>query len=257
MKLTYTLPLLVAFGGLASAQGDLTAIQIMRKTDTEHRANDERGEVDMVLVAKDDQRQRRKLEIMTKKGEGDDDKTLIRFLDPPTVRGTAVLTHEATGRADDQWLYLPALQKKKRIASSNRTQRFAGTDFTFEDIRSEDFEAYDYKKAGEEVVNRQACYVIEATPKPDTTSGYSKRRIFVEKERFLIHKIEFFDKRDRHQKTLELARFAQIDGLWRAEQSMMSDHQRGTKTVWRFASRAINPGLPDAAFTERALERGS
>lgn len=257
MKLALSLPLVLWLSGIASAQAELSALEIMRHTDQDHRANDERGEVDMVLVDKDDQRQQRKLEIMTKKGEGDDDKTLIRFLEPPTVRGTAVLTHEATGRADDQWLYLPALQKKKRIASSNRTQRFAGTDFTFEDIRSEDFTAYDYSKVGEEVIDRQSCYVIEAKPKDPSTSGYSKRKIYVEKERFLIHKIEYFDQRERHQKTLELRRFVQVSGLWRAEQSMMSDHLRGTKTVWRFSSREINPGLPDSAFTERALERGN
>jgi outer membrane lipoprotein-sorting protein len=255
--LIVSLCLSTAAAGSAVAQDDLSALEIMRKTDSDHRATDERGEVDMVLVSKDGKRQRRKLEIMTKTGEGDDDMNLIRFLEPPKVRGTAVLTLEATGRADDQWLYLPALQKKKRIASSNRTQRFAGTDFTFEDIRSEDFEAYDYAKAGEEVVDRQSCWVIEATPKEGTTSGYSKRRIFVEKERVLIRKIEFFDTRDRMQKTLELRKFEQIDGHWRAAQSMMEDHLRGTKTVWRFDTREINPGLPDSAFTPRALERGS
>ncbi|MCW8141574.1 MAG: outer membrane lipoprotein-sorting protein [Planctomycetota bacterium] len=241
----------------AWAQQDLTAEQIVRRADRDHRSRDERGVVEMVLISEaDDQRQLRSMEILGKTGEGDDDLNLVRFLAPPTVRGTAVLTVEATGRADDQWLYLPALKKTKRIASTQRTQRFAGTDFTYEDLRTENFAAWTYRKLDDARVADVDCFVVEATPRDAEETGYSKRVISVEKARFLIHKVEFFDKQGRHHKTLVNRDWEQVQGLWRSRQAMMEDHQRRTKTIWRFTERAINPGLPDGTFTEANLERG-
>lgn len=249
--------LVLVAAAAAWAQQSLDGEQIVRKADRDHRSRDERGVVEMVLVSEaDDQRQLRSMEIMGKTGQGEDDSNLVRFLAPPTVRGTAVLTLEATGRADDQWLYLPALRKTKRIASSQRTQRFAGTDFTYEDLRSENFAAWTYRKVDDARVAEADCFAVEAAPKSGDETGYSKRVIFVEKARFLVLKIEFYDKQGRHAKTLTNRDFEQVEGLWRARQSMMEDHQRRTKTIWRFTERQINPGLPDNTFTEATLERG-
>jgi len=247
---------LTAAAAPAALAQDLSAEEVMRRADGDHRADDERGLVDMVIVGDDDSRQRREMEVLIKTGEGDDDMNIMRFVAPANVRGTAVLTVEATGRADDQWLYLPALRKTKRIASSQRTQRFAGTDFTYEDLRSEDFEGFDYRFGDDAELEGRACYVVIATPKDGHESGYSRREIYVEKERFLVHKIEYYDARERHQKTFEARGFEEVDGLWRASMSGMEDHQRGTQTVWRFKERDINPGLPDSTFTVRTLERG-
>lgn len=250
---------LVAGAALAD---DLTGEAIVRKADKDHRSKDERGVVEMVLVAADGQKSRRVMEILTKTGEGDDDLNLLRFVEPATVRGEAVLTVEASGRADDQWLYLPALKKTKRIASSQRSQRFAATDFTYEDLRTEDFARNSYKKLADAKVDEGGgkqtdCFVVEATPKEPDSSGYSKRLVYVDKARFLVLKVEFFDKQARHQKTLQNRGFEQTgaEKLWRATQSMMDDHLRRTKTVMRFTERAINPGLPASTFTEAALER--
>jgi outer membrane lipoprotein-sorting protein len=250
------LALVLAIAAGALAQQELDGEQIVRRADRENRSRDERGVVEMVLESESGERQLRSMEIMGKTGEGEDDLNLVRFLAPPTVRGTAVLTVEATGRADDQWLYLPALRKTKRIASTQRTQRFAGTDFTYEDLRTESFAAWTYRKLADARAGDADCFVVEATPKDLEETGYSKRLLYVDKAKFLIHKIEFFDKQGRHAKTLENAGWEQIDGLWRSRQAKMEDLQRRTKTVWRFTERAINPGLPDGTFTEANLERG-
>lgn len=256
------LPALILAAAVAGAQQpDGEAEKILRKADRDHRSRDERGVVEMVLI-EGDQKQLRSMEILGKTGEGDDDLNMVRFLAPPTVRGTAVLTVEATGRADDQWLYLPALRKTKRIASTQRTQRFAGTDFTYEDLRSENFAAWTYRKLPDAQVTVEEgqgavdCFVIEATPRDAAETGYSKRVLYVDKARHLIVKVEFFDAQQRHHKTLTTRGWEQVQGLWRARQSMMEDHQRRTRTVWRFTERAINPGLPDGTFTEANLERG-
>lgn len=259
------LPGAIVLGGLAAltlapaAIGDdaMSGEAILRKADKDHRSTDERSVVQMVLVAANDERQRRVMEVLTKSGQGDDDLNVLRFLEPVNIRNEAVLTIEATGRADDQWLFIPALRKTKRIASSQRSQRFAGTDFTFEDLRTEDFPRNTYKTLADSQVDGSACYVVEATAKEADSSAYGKRQLHVDKARFLILKVEFFDKQGRHCKTLLNKGYEQVQGLWRPKEAMMEDLIRSTKTVMRFTERTINPGLPESTFTEAALERGA
>jgi outer membrane lipoprotein-sorting protein len=251
--------LAAALSGQARAQ-DLNGEQIVRKSEDMNRAKDEKGVVDMVLVTSSGKKERRSMETYYKQGSGEDDFNLLRFLSPPKVRGTSLLTREATGRPDDQWVYLPAFKKSKKIASNKRTNRFAGTDFTFEDLRTEDYSANTYKKLADKTLSRKTgpapCYVVEAKPKSPDLSGYSKRLIFIEKKRFLPLEVHYYDKKDRHQKTLTSRGFEKIDGLWRAKRSMMEDHLRNSKTLWQFSERKINPGLADSLFTKRNLERG-
>ena len=230
--------------------------EIMRRTDKDHRSKDERGVVEMILVTDSGEKQARTLEICAKTGEGEDDMNLVRFLTPPTVRGTAVLTVEATGRADDQWLYLPAMKKSKRLASGDKTQRFAGTDFTYEDLRTENLSGFDYQRTGEEKLGDFQCWIVEARPKQGTQSGYSLRKLWVDKDRFLIHKIEYYDPKGALLKTLENKGFEQVSGLWRAKGAIMKDVQRKSETRWRFSEREINPGLPESTFSVAQLERG-
>ena len=189
-----------------------------------------------------------------------DDSNLLRFRDPVTVRGTALLTREATGRADDQWVYLAAFKKAKKIATSGRTNRFAGTDFTFEDLRTEDFDANTYKRLKDSKKDiakvSKPCYVVESKPKKPEVSGYSRRVFYVEKERMLTVVVELYDHKKRHHKTLTSRDFEKLQGLWRAKRSMMQDHIRKTKTLWQVTERKINSGLSDSLFTKRSLERG-
>jgi outer membrane lipoprotein-sorting protein len=243
------------------AAQDLDGEHILRHCDRDNRSHDERAVVEMILEDEQGQRQTRTMEILGKTGEGEDDMNLMRFLTPATVRGTAVLTIEATGRADDQWLFLPALHKSKRIASTQRTQRFAGTDFTYEDLRSENFAANRYVKKDDAQVTQEGkqipCFVVEATATDPESSGYGKRTLYVDKARFLVLKVEFTDRQGQPLKTLESRDWEQVQNLWRSRTSLMTDVQRHTKTGMRFTERQINPGLPDTTFTEANLERGS
>lgn len=239
---------------------DLTGEQIVRKAEVDNQAKDEHGVVSMILVTRDGKQRRRTMETFFKKGEGEDDSNLLRFRSPPTIRGTALLTREASDREDDQWVYLPAFKKSKKIASNKKTNRFAGTDFTFEDLRTEDYAANTYTKKEDTKVEDGGksldCYTVESKPKNTDLSGYSRRVIFVEKARFIIVKVDFYDHKKRHHKTLSSRGFEKVDSLWRAKRSMMMDHQRGSKTLWEFSERKINPGLSDSLFTKSSLERG-
>ena len=244
---------------LASARDvKLTGKQILRLVDTQHRAKDEVATVELVLVdAKGAKRKREMRTTFKAAAKGDDDKTITTFLSPPDVRGTAVLTVEQSGRADDQWVFLPALKKAKRIASSHRSNRFAGTDFTFEDLRTEDFSASTYARKADVTVKGERCYVVEATPKAGKSSGYSKRVIVVEAKRNLIMEIRFHDKAGKLKKTLQYGAYEKVKGLWRTKFALMSDHQRKTKTAMRFVKRKLNSGLSDRLFTVSAIERGA
>jgi outer membrane lipoprotein-sorting protein len=258
------LPLLAApllgllLSGLACAQeGELTGEKILRTVEKTHRSKDEVALVEVVLVDAENKRRKRSMRTLFKAGEDENDKTITEFLDPPDVKGTAVLTVEASDRADDQWIYLPALKKAKRIASANRTNRFAGTDFAFEDLRTESFTANTYTREPNQKLGKTPVFVVVATPKPKRVSGYSKRVLYVEQERFLVHKVEYYDKAGKLKKTLTNKSFKKVQGLWRTEIAAMSDHQRKTKTVMRFGKRKINKGLPKSRFTVVSLERGS
>jgi len=98
---------------------------------------------------------------------------------------------------------------------------------------------------------------VEATAKPDIESGYSKRVMWIDKERLVIPRTEFYNSRGEKQKTLRLLDFSEVEGLWRSRGSVMEDHLRGSKTVWRTKERQINPGLDETTFTVRSLERGA
>lgn len=250
----------------APAQERLSGLEIMRRADRANRSRDEKLTVDVVLSVgsgADERRERRTMEIYTwTDPDGEDDKSLVRFLEPPTVRGTALLTHETTGAPDDQWVYLPALRqegqgaKARKIASSQRTQRFAQTDFTYEDLRTEELEANRYERKDDARVGEDAVFVVEATPTDPERSGYSKRLLYIDQGRWVPHRIEFFDAQGRHQKTLENRGWTQVQGLWRAELTQMQDLQRGSRTLWRTSDRKVDPGLPDNFFTVITLERG-
>ncbi len=246
---------LAAAASLAVA-GDLDGETIVRRADQMHRSKDESGVIEMVLVSADDRKQRRDLKMLFKAGEDGNDNHVLQFLSPPAVAGTALLTIEASERSDDQWIFLPALKKSKKIASADRSNRFAQTDFTYEDLRTEDFERNTYQRLQDGEVGGAAVYVVEAKPRQGASSGYSKRVLYVSKDRFLTHQIDYYDPKGRHQKTLRNLGFAQVSGLWRPNRAVMEDHQRGTKTLWRFSQREINPGLGDSLFTVASIERG-
>ncbi|MGH7295145.1 MAG: outer membrane lipoprotein-sorting protein, partial [Polyangiaceae bacterium] len=160
---------------------------------------------------------------------------------------------------DDQWLYLPELRKTKRIAGSSRALSFAGTDFSNFDMRTEDLARHDYKRLDDGTAGGRACYVVEATPKNDDVkeeTGYSRRTISIDKERWTVLQCVYYDKDGKLLKTLTTEGETQVDGLWRPVRVTMANVQEGTKTVvLHDRGREINKGIDDEKFTKRALER--
>jgi hypothetical protein len=189
------------------------------------------------------------------------DKVLIRFLAPRDVEDTGLLTWEAPGGDDDQWLYLPASRRVKRIAASGKKTRFMGTDFSYEDLRPENLEANRYTAHGVEPIDGQDCHVVEAVPANEreaADSGYSRRRIWVRKDNHAVVKREYYDKRGRLEKVETMRKLVRVkDSVWRTDEFEMHDVQNGTRTVATVESRAVDRGLTADFFTEGELMRGA
>jgi hypothetical protein len=187
-------------------------------------------------------------------------RTLMRFLAPRDVENTALLTWERQDGDDDQWLYLPATRKAKRIASSGKKNRFMGSDFAYEDLRPENLALHTYRLVGREPVDGQPCFVIDAVPANErhaADSGYSRRRLWVREDIYLTVKQEYVDKRGRLEKIAFGRRFVNVKAsAWRADELEMQDVQAGTRTVLVAERRAVDQGLDDSFFTQAELTRG-
>ncbi len=255
-RLALVAGLLVLAPAAAPAQSGL---EIMQKQRALHRVRDEEEHQRVRLVSRSGSVRERAFVRWVKSGTGDLEKILVRFTAPRDVEGTGLLTWEARDGDDDQWLYLPATRRAKRIAASGKKNRFMGTDFAYEDLRPESLALHRYTLAGEETVDGHACFVVEAVPATErqaADSGYSKRRIWVDRTSYVVVKREYYDKQGRLEKVEQLRRFVHVTGsVWRADEVEMHDVRDGTKTVIAIESRAVNRGLTDDFFTEAELTR--
>ena len=186
--------------------------------------------------------------------------SIIKFLSPADVKGTGFLVNENSESADDQWLYLPAFNKSKRISSSNETDNFVGSDFTFEDINREDLDEFSYKFLTETDIDGQACYKIQAIPKSDDKikeSGYSKRELFIRKDNYVLVKANLYDKKGILSKIYSTDNIKQIEGTqkWRAYTYQMANVKNSHKTIIVITKLEVNKGLAKELFTLKNLEK--
>ena len=200
--------------------------------------------------------------ITFSKDYGKDIKSISYFLAPANVRDTALLTWDYDGieKGDDQWLYLPALKKVRRISSSDRGDYFMGTDFTFEDIKTTpELEDYHWARTGSETLDGFDVWVVEAEPRTDALKrnlGYAKIRYYVRKDIHMYVKVDFWDRKGQELKHLVSTGIEEIDGIWTATGGVMSNVQTGHRTELIFSKHQYNNKLSDRVFSERMLKRG-
>ena len=186
---------------------------------------------------------------------GDGDKSLFVFDQPRDVQGTALLTHAHANTPDDQWLYLPALERVKRISASTRSGSFMGSEFSYEDMSAPEVEEYTYRYLRNEPCGELTCTVTEQFPL-DEKSGYSRKLIWQDTGELRTWKMELYDRRDSHLKTLTFADYQQyLDRYWRAGQQTMVNHLTGASTVLNWTDFQFGTGLEDGEFTQTALRR--
>ena len=207
----------------------------------------------MVLRNKKGQESRRELEIRTLEVDGDGDKSLTIFHSPRDVRGTALLTYSHGVKADDQWLYLPALRRVKRIASNNKSGPFMGSEFAYEDLSSQEIEKYTYKYIKDEKVGGIDCFLIERYP-VDKDSGYTKQQAWLDKDEYRARKIDYYDRKGQLLKTLTPTKYGKFLGkFWRAHKMNMVNHQTGKSTDLVWSKFKFKTGLKADDFTRTRL----
>ena len=209
----------------------------------------------MVLKNRHGETSERTLRNRTLEQEADGDKSLVVFDEPADIDGTALLTFSHKTGDDDQWLYLPALARVKRISSSNKSGPFVGSEFAYEDISSQEVEEYTYKYIREEVVDGQPMFVIEQYP-VDPKSGYTRQVAWVDKAEYRTMKVDFYDRKDTLLKTLTYEGYQQyLDQYWRPDYMLMVNHQTGKSTELFWDNYEFQVGLEDSDFNRATLAR--
>ncbi|MGB5686062.1 MAG: outer membrane lipoprotein-sorting protein [Candidatus Electrothrix sp.] len=210
----------------------------------------------MILQNRNGQESRREMANNVLEVQGDGDKSMSLFRTPRDIRGTALLTFSHKSGDDEQWLYLPALKRVKRINSRNKSGSFVGSEFSYEDISSQEVEEYTYKYLRDEDLNGHACTVSEYYPVDAENSGYSRQVVWRDKDEYRIQKVEFYDRKKSLLKTLTIKGYKQYEGkYWRAGEMQMVNHQSGKSTILLYRSYRFRTGLTENDFNKNSLKR--
>ena len=216
---------------------------------------DIRSEVVMTLTDSNGYQRVRKLLINSLEITNDGDKNLFVFEAPKHIKGSALLSLSHTRDADEQWLYLPALKRIKRIASDNKSGPFMGSEFAYEDLTSFEVDNYEYRYIGEEDCRGGKCHLLEQIPTYNK-SGYQRRIVWQDDSQSRIWKIAFYDHNNELLKTLRSRDFSMYHGkYWRPKVLSMENHQTGRTTTLIYEDYQFNTGLRDADFHKNALLR--
>lgn len=211
----------------------------------------------MELANKEGQTSTRELRIQTLEVPARDvgDKALIVFDYPRDIEGTALLSFTNILEPDDQWLYLPALKRVKRISSANKSGSFVGSEFAYEDMLSQEVDKYDYRWLRDEPCGELTCFVIERHPRYDN-SGYTRQVTWIDQQEYRPQRVDFYDRKDALLKTLTFSGYHQyLDQYWRADDWFMENHQNGKTTRLTFENWRFRTGLDANDLDPNRLDR--
>lgn len=246
---------------------ELTAREVMQLYDERYDGDSSVADVTMVLIDRRNRQRVRDLRIYSK-DQGADTKTLSLFETPADIRGTAYLNFDwdNTERDDDSWLYLPSLQRVKRIASSDTSDSFLGSDFTYADINGFEIDMYDFKFISEsEIVDGQECWLIEAIAKPEfkeraeESTGYSKMQSWISKENYLQLRGQAWELRGNRIKYFTASEIEQIDEIWtikRLQVVTTRNERQEHASVLQINSIDYNVEVDDNLLTTESMQRG-
>ncbi len=262
MKLSITALLLLctallsappAFSETAAEKGLAIALEAERRDAgfLDYTAN-----MEMTLKNRHGKESKRAIRIKTLETLDDGDKSLSIFDTPRDVTGTAFLTFSHKVGDDDQWLYLPALKRVKRINSRNKSGSFMGSEFAYEDIASQEVEKYTYKHLREEEYQGQNCFVGESYPVDQKNSGYTKRVTWTDSKEYRVLKVDYYDRKQSLLKTLTISDYQQYLGkYWRPGTMHMVNHQTGKSTTLQWTNYQFRTGLTEKDFNSSSLKR--
>jgi len=212
-------------------------------------------DITMTLTNKRGSNRVRKIETKRRTQTDGESKSVAYFLSPADVKGTAFLVWEHKDAANDVFIYLPALKKIRRIASEQKHQSFMGSDFSYADMENEDVDDAVHTILPDQVLNGKPCWVIESIPKPESDSEYSKTVTWVVKANSIPEKIEFYDKKGKLYKIMEVLRIGPVGDDVLPLDFTMENVQKNHKTEILLDKVELNQDIPDKEFTHRAIQR--
>ena len=241
----------------------ITADEIAKQVDERDEGDKSISTMEMTLIDKQGNNRVRKMKSYTM-DKGEDTQSVIFFMSPADVRNTAFLTYDYddSSKDDDQWLYLPALKKTKRIASSDKSSSFMGSDFTYSDMTSREIDDYTYRIAKETTVRDHKVWVMESIPKTQKTideTGYTKSYMFVRQDNFVVVRALHILKETGKKKYLDVKKLEEIDGIWVAtEIEMKTTKDKNTlhRTILKLDDVKFDQDMDDAFFSVRRIEKG-
>jgi outer membrane lipoprotein-sorting protein len=257
-KFIFTVVVISLAGAFGVAQeASQNAAAIVEQSRNRIKADTVSTRSKMILTAKNGTVTERTMDQYSRKDGQGNNRGVIVFQEPASVRGTRFLTMENQGKDNDQWIFLPSLGKVRRIAASEGSGSFIGTDFSYDDISSTDrkTDLDVHKILREEKFRNKDCYVIESTPK-NTNYQYSKMIQWIDRGNFVIHKIELYDKRETQLKLLEVLEYREVQGRLAAMVTKMTTLSDGTSTSLNVVELKYDSPIPDGVFTTRFLETG-
>jgi len=192
--------------------------------------------------------------VYQRTGSNGASKVVIRFTLPAEVKGIALLVVNYPNRSSDQWMWTPAISRERRIAAQDRSARFFGTDFSFEDLEERDVEQFDYRLQKDEVIAKEPCWKIVATPKAGMRSQYTSSTYWVRKSNYSYAQIENSNAKGLVRR-LKYSQMANVQGIWTAGTLEVEDVARKSRTVLSLRSIKYNTVLPADLFTVQALRR--
>jgi len=246
---------------MAEQTDDPTGLEIMQAVDNREDGDDLKQNMTQVLVDRNGNQRVRHM-VALRKDFGKDSKLITFFTKPSNIQDTALLTfdYDDPNADDDQWLYLPALKKVRRISSSDRGDYFMGTDFTFEDMKqTPELEDYHWRLLGSQQVDGNDCWKVEGKPVSEDIMrelGYSKMVQYIRKDSDFTIRTDYWDQAGRELKHLHVMEVQQVQGIWSAINIEMSNVQSQHKTILKLSDKQYNTGLKDRLFTQRTLKRG-
>lgn len=232
-----------------------TGLQVMQSVYDLPSGKDTQAELMMVLKNKQGEKRVRELKQYIAEEDGME-KKIMYFVSPADVKGTSFMNWSYTsGKEDDQWIYLPALKRTKRIASGSKGDYFMGSDFTYDDLGERHPDEDLHQLLREETVDGKVCYVVESKPKT-TGHMYSKTITWVMKDSYIGLKREFYDPNAKLLKVLTVKNYQKVNGIWVIMETEMKNVLKNHSTTISLRNVKINQGVPASRFTERSMTMG-
>jgi Outer membrane lipoprotein-sorting protein len=261
--LAVSIALGAAVAGASPARAaDPSAREIMEKVTVTRKLDGSEAVVKMTVMDDKKQSRERDITMATKLYDGGKtEKRIYRFLSPADVQGTSVLVFDYEAKADDVWIYLPALRKTRRVVSSQKSQSFMGSEFSYGDLNIPAIDEYDYTLVKQEPFGGETCYVIDVAPKSKDiaeSEGYSKKTYWVSKDKFAVMRGLFYDKDGKLLKELLTGNIKLLDAKnkrYRPLHMEMINKQNGRKSVFESTKVTFTPNTKDEYFTTAYLER--